>query len=414
MDVYTLKTSSPDVVVAHLVFATGTYRTPLKQTVAHLLDELLPGGSRARSRSHVLEALDGLGATVEATVGGAYLELTVHCTRSVFQDVLALVFEQLCTPKWSVAEFGKASARVRSILLNAAEDTSSRARNKVYQELYKPGHPLYSFGSTHLAHEIEGVTRAEVASFLRDTLTGVGALAVVAGDIPSTTVLSALERCASSLPSTPGKRPIAVLPGRTRTITTPDHIVSLRDKMNVDMFLGMPLSLTRESEDLLPLTLATHILGGGATSRLFHVLRNQKSLTYGAYAGLQGFADPYPGMFVARALFPNNVFKEGRTALREQVALFVEKGVTARELRATIEQLQGKYAVGLSTTAGIAALLLTALKRGKTPEYLRAYPDLLEGVTLSTVNRAIREHCTYALAVTAGAGSVDVTGKPLL
>ena len=187
----------------------------------------------------------------------------------------------------------------------------------------------------------------------------------------------------------------------------------MREKMNVDTFLAIPLALTNNHGQYHALLCGTTILGASGSSRLFLSLRGRQSLTYGAYAGLAGMADGYPGYLLASAIFSNDVFAKGRTALRNEVALWAEKGVTTSELARRKEELAGKYKVGLASTRGIAGALFGSVLAGRGVEYVDKYPAIIEALTLREVNRAIKEHVHYDLAVTAAAGSIDERGKPV-
>jgi len=171
--------------------------------------------------------------------------------------------------------------------------------------------------------------------------------------------------------------------------------------------------LTKDDNDYLPLQLAVQVLGGSFTARLFHTLRTKLSLTYGSYASLAGFDDGYPGYLLAYAIFPNDVFEKGRTALRAVVKEFSAGGITARELAARKEEVAGKYKIALTTTAGMCGALFETLKSGKTVDYVDEYPALVADLTRREVNTAIKRRIEYARAVTTAAGSVDTQGAPI-
>jgi zinc protease len=155
------------------------------------------------------------------------------------------------------------------------------------------------------------------------------------------------------------------------------------------------------------------ILGSSSSSRLFNELRTRKSLTYGAYASLEGFGDGYPGYLSASAVFPSDVFLKGREALRDVVQSFSERGVTAGELSKRKDEVLGRHVVGLSTTAGLASIVFDTLVAQRPLSYIDTIPERLRGISLARVNTAIRKHVRYTDAVTASAGGIDAKGKPI-
>jgi zinc protease len=192
-----------------------------------------------------------------------------------------------------------------------------------------------------------------------------------------------------------------------------DIVIPCKDKMNIDTLLGLPLMLTKYDEDFEPLAVGIAILGSSSSSKLFNELRTRRSLTYGAYASPEGFADGYPGYLYASAVFPSDMFIRGREALREVVQTFVEKGVTASELKKRKEEIVGRHVVGLSTTAGLTGVVFDTLVAGRPLSYLDMWPERLAKLSLTRVNQAIATHVHYEDAVTAAAGGIDELGKPL-
>ncbi len=413
LDVYVLRTETPDVVVANIVLPLGALYSADRRTVSLLIGELLPGGSRAHTKSALLEALDGLGADVHTTVDLLSLTVTVRCTHKYLDQVLELVFAAITLPHWQRAEWLAAHARIANLLHEASEDTKARALSALMRSLYKKGHPWFRRDEQVLAREIEGTTLNEVRSHYTDTLSTVGASVIVAGDVREAEVVGLITRISGGIPTRPGLRDVVAQLGRTTRPKSMEVVVPMRDKMNVDTFLVVPLSITNGSDAYLPLVLGTHILGGSATARLFRVLRNERSLTYGAYARLHGFETPYPGYFCAKAVFPNDVYSAGRVALREQVALFKDKGVTAGEVALAKENIAGRFKVGLSSTSGVATALLGVVTSGRSVAYLDEYPQRIAQISHKEINGVVREHFDPTLGVVGAAGAIGEDGAPL-
>jgi predicted Zn-dependent peptidase len=79
----------------------------------------------------------------------------------------------------------------------------------------------------------------------------------------------------------------------------------------------------------------------------------------------------------------------------------------------TKEEISGRHKVGLSTTSGTADAIFAAALAGRPVSFVDQYPSIIEALSLAEVNRAIKEHIRYDLAVTAAAGAIDQAGHPL-
>ncbi len=405
VDVYILPVRENDVVVCHLCLPGGYAASYDRQALVEVLVQALPGSTRAHSRRAILERFEEVGAEVAVDADGGWCTVTLSSRHAVFPEVFRSVIEVLCGALFPEREVAEALTQVTTALHHAREDTRSCARHSLMDALYAKGHPHWSPSIAALERDLTHVTPPLLRELWRAVRATSGAFVCVAGDVAAPGVRDAVRDAVSLLPQQLPQVPELSV-AHVGAPATKDMVQVVRDRMNIDTCLGIPLSLTRESDAYLPLTLAVGVLGGSATSRLFHTLRTKESLTYGSYALLEGFTDGYPGHLVASAVFPRDVFIRGRAVLREVVRTFAERGVTRAELATRKGEIAGRYVVGLSTTSGVCGALAAAIRSGKSPEYLDEFPARIAAVTHRAVQDAIAEHIRYDRAITAAAGEV--------
>lgn len=413
VDVYLLKTGVPDVVECLMAFPMGTLRAADNDARAKLHAFLMPSGTATMTRPVVRTTLDALGADVSVRMTDRYLEVRIRALASAFGPAFALVMDMITAPRHTAKEFAEAKAQYDAGLREKNEDTSLRAWEALAQAHFSAGHPLYVEHATVTRKKLTNTTLRDAMAFYQDTLSAVGAIVVLAGDIEPGRHLKMLNHACTTLPHTAPKRPHMADLGATHAPNADTYIVTLRDKMNVDTLVGTPLAITKDHDDYWPLMLGVQILGGSASARLFHVLRNKRSLTYDARSMLAGFDSGYPGMFVARAIFPNDVFMAGRSALLDEVRRFGARGVTKSEVDRRKIELIGRYTVGLASTAGSAEALFQNARDGRPVSFVDDYVTRVADISHRDVQRAIREHIPGERLVCAAAGAVDQNGSAL-
>jgi zinc protease len=347
-------------------------------------------------------------------LGESYGTVDVHLSArtEVFTEALRLVVHMLREPVVTDTEFAEAVAHVRTYIEHERENTRAQARVALMRLLYADGHPHSMYTGDEAMRLLRRVTHKNVRAFHQRTFSTVGSLLCVGGDLPRT-LHKDIREITATLPSARPGLGIDVHPDRTLSAAQEDVVVSLKDKINVDTCLAIPLSVTRSHEAYHALALGVAILGGSFTSRLFTSLRGRQSLTYGAYASIAGLEEGQAGYLLASAIFPHDVFLRGRTALRDEVAAFVAQGVSQKEVASRKEEVVGKYKVGLATTEGLVAGIFDTLMAGRPLSYIDESPAIIEAQTTREVNNAIKEHLRYDIAVTAAAGAVNEAGQPL-
>jgi zinc protease len=187
------------------------------------------------------------------------------------------------------------------------------------------------------------------------------------------------------------------------------------------------LSFLPTDPRLYAATVANQILGGGASSRLFMILREQKSWTYGAYARYARRKGV--GFFEASTEVRTEVTDSALKELLHQLERIRTEPVGATELEAAKGALIGRYPLAIETADQVADAVANARLYGLPRDYVQTYRLKLAAVTpaqvLATAQATIRPQSAVIVVVGDGAkiyerikevepvSIVDPEGKPL-
>ena len=174
-------------------------------------------------------------------------------------------------------------------------------------------------------------------------------------------------------------------------------------------------------------TVANKVLGGGADARLFLILREQKSWTYGASSGLSRRRDV--GHFSAGTEVRTPVTDSALVELLSQLERMRTEPVADSELVAAKGYLVGSFPLSIETPQQVASQVSTVKLLGLRDNYLSTYRDRLAAVTAAQVTAAARRviRPDSAVIVVVGDGAaiheklakiapvrvVDTDGKPM-
>ena len=180
-------------------------------------------------------------------------------------------------PTFSDQEFELARTQTLSGLQLEASNPASIATRFFTAGLYGT-HP---YGRSQTAKSVRAITRGDLLGFHGARVKPRGALLVVAGDINMTSLKSLVEKgFAGWTGAAAAPLPLPLLPNRKATEIV---LVHRPGSVQSNLLVG---NLALGAADTLrySASLANRILGGASDSRLFVVLREQKSWTYGAYS----------------------------------------------------------------------------------------------------------------------------------
>ena len=409
------------VVSVSLAFRAGDSYDPVgKEGLSELTAELLSKGTDSRTAEQIAATIEGVGGSLSASAGPDFLTISVDA----LSDQAGLVFDLLgdvtLHSTFPESELDLARTRALSALALQLSQPSAVAQRFFASEVY--GRNPYGRSTTRESYQ--AVTRDDVIQFARARLRPSGALLVVAGDV---TDAQAREFAAKVFAGWRGAAPASpALPAPPARPATGILLVHRPGSAQANIALGNT-TISPTDPIYYPGRVATQVLGGGADARLFLILREQKSWTYGAYAALHRYRGL--GYWQATAEVRTDVADSALAELLWQVERIRTDAIPDSELVAAKGFLVGSFPLTIETPSQIAGQVANVKLLGLGDDYLRLYRERLSAVTaLQARTAAARLYRTRALTVVVvGDGAklydrlkpiaplrlVDVDGKPL-
>ncbi len=356
-----------------LSFRAGTAYDPAgKEGVASFVAELLTKGTPTLTADQIAATIEGVGGTIGASAGNDFLTVSTD----VLSDHADLAFTLLgdVTRRATFPDQELELARTR--FLSALEVELSQADNVAGRAFQKEIYGKNPYGRNTSAPAYRAITRSDVVAFAGRRLRPGGSLLVVAGDI---TLPRAQALATQAFGTWRGAAaPTPVFPAAPTKRGTDILLADRPGSVQTNIVIGNTTFLPTDT-GYYAARIATHVLGGGSDSRLFMILREQKSWTYGSYAALRRNR----GMGYWQATF------EGRTevtdsALAEllhQIDRVRTETIPDSELVAAKGFLVGSFPLTIETPRQIAQVVTTARLLGLGADYIQRYRERLGAVS---------------------------------
>jgi zinc protease len=356
-----------------LSFRAGSAYDPAgKEGVAALVAELLTKGTPTRTADQIAAEIEGVGGSIGASAGDDFFTVSTD----VLSDHADLAFNLLGDVTRRATYPADELELARTRFLSSLEVELSQAGNVAARAFQKEIYGRNPYGRNTSVAAYRAITREDVVAFAGRRLRAGGSLLVVSGDItlPQARALATqafgtwrgAAAPTSAFPAAPTKRGTDIL------------LVNRPGSVQSNIVIGNT-TFTPTDSGYYAARIATHVLGGGSDSRLFMILREQKSWTYGAYAALRRNR----GMGYWQATF------EGRTevtdsALAEllhQIDRVRTETFPDSELVAAKGFLVGSFPLTIETPRQIAQVVTNARLLGLGPDYIQRYRDRLTAVS---------------------------------
>lgn len=410
----------PIVSVSLAMHAGSRYEPQGREGLAELMAELLTKGTRTRTAEQIAEQIEGVGSSLGASAGSDLLTVSTTVLTDHLDLAFTLLSDVLLNSTYPQAEFDLAMQRMLSNLQLEKSSPETLAGRFFAQGIYGD-HP---YGRSVTETSLGGVTRQAVAEHAATWLKPGAAFVVIAGDLSLADARRFLDRYLGAWRGAAPARPTEPAPPPLRA--TEVVLVHRPGSAQSNIAVGN-LGLGPRDPAYFAITVGNKILGQGADSRLFRILREERSWTYGASSGVTRRLGP--GYFSAGTETRNPVTDSALVELIAQLKRIRTEPVADSELTAAKGYLVGSFPRTIETPQQIASQVSTVKLLGLGDDYLRTYRERLAAVTQPDILEAARRVIKpdSAVIVVVGDGQaiyeklrpvapvriIDIDGKPI-
>ena len=376
------------VVQVNLVVLSGTADDPAgKFGIGSLTTAMLTNGAGARNALEIADAIDFLGADLNAVSGIDASTIRLHVPVARLADALPIMADVALRPTFPKDELERLRQQRLTSLIQSRDDAATIASLAFSRVLYGPTH---RFGTATMgtAETIKGFTVDDLRAFYTTMFRPDNAALLVVGDVTADAVLPMMEKnfggwkAAGARPAQP-KFP--TVPARTgRAVYLVDKPGAPQSQIRIGS-----IGVSRSTPDYFPIQIANTILGGSFSSRLNMNLRETHGYTYGASSAFDMRIEPGP--FVAAAGVQTDKTSESLTEFFKELNGILQP-VPADELARARNYVALRFPAGFETTGDISRRLEDMLTYRLPDDYFSRYVANINAVTSSDVQRVARTY----------------------
>ncbi|SMB95596.1 Predicted Zn-dependent peptidase [Thermanaeromonas toyohensis ToBE] len=298
--------------------------------VSHFIEHLLFKGTEKRSAREIAEALESVGGVLNAFTTKEYTCFYTRVLAEHLDLAIDVLSDMLFNPRFNLEDIEK-EKKVILEEIKMYEDSPDELVHDLFAQTVWPGHPL---GRAILGtfQSIEGLNRERICNYYHEHYNARNIVLAAAGNFKTQELEEKLAK-AFGQRELPGE-PAVYYPPHDR----PGISINIKDTEQVQICLGTP-GLAQDDEDIYALQALNNILGGGISSRLFQLIREDNALAYSVYSYHAGYVDS--GLFTVYAGTSPSNFRQVVELILKQLAILKNEGVTEKELKRTKDQIRG-------------------------------------------------------------------------
>ena len=369
----------PIVAVRVYMLAGAVQEPPEQAGLANLTGALLARGTAKHTGPQIDSAIEFVGGRLDA---GAGRDGTVAWLGVLKKDLtlgLDLLGEVVLSPAFPEAELKRKVAEIQAGLQRLEENPGAVASRELAKLVF-PGHP-YGIAVEGTRESVGALTRDDVVRFYgrhaRPDTTIIAFVGAVTIDEARREILARFGAWPRPT-APPGTVPFAAAGPAPRAESIK------RDLTQTTVLLGRQ-AVTQRDPDYFPLTVASYILGGGSTSRLYTRVRDEGGLAYDVRSHLA------PGKYGARFIVSTQTraaeVGKATKMIEDELGRMRRDPVTERELTLAKDYLIGSFPLRLDTSSKMADFIVAVEDLGLGLDYADRYRELVARVTAADVQR---------------------------
>ena len=359
-----------------------TDRVGLANTTAQMLRE----GTKSRTSVQIAEDIDRLGATLSAgsSFGSPDVVLSASGLSDNFDAWFAVAVDVLLNPSFPADELEKLKQRQR-VQLREQRSAANFLLNERFNRAVYGEHPAANVSPTR--ESLDALSREALIKWHRERYAPQNALLGIAGDVRAKDLIANLEKRLAGWKKSEIKQtwPPNPAPAMSRKVL----LVHRPNSVQTTVALGN-IAIDRRSSDYLPMVVMNDVIGGGASSRLFLNLREEKGYTYGVYSDFSALR--YPGPWRAGGNMRTEVTEGALMEFFHEIRRIREEPVPAEELEESKRSIAASFALSLEQPTRVLNFAIVRKQYGLPADYWDTYAARIMAITADEVQRVARKY----------------------
>jgi len=380
--------------------------------VAACTAEMLNEGGAGRSGKQIADEAARLGATLSSTAPAAGEAAVAEGSglTSHFSEWLELLTGMVLHPSFSADEFGMLRQRwLVRIRLRATQP--SVLADDALQRLTYGSHPASIPSPT--AESLGKITPEMLAAWHRERYTPAKTTISCIGRVRPNAVASQLEKLLGGWKSpATNPAPLPSLPdGAPRRVVLIDRPGAPQTELAIGGLL-----MERRDPDFVAVGVLNGVLGGGISSRLFRILRDQKGYSFNPGSVYSAYR--FRGFWRIRAGVRTDATADSIAIILEQLRRLCEEPIPAAELEASKSNSVGNFALRLEQPGEVISQSFLRYRYGFSSDYWERFPAKVNAVSASETQALAQRYLApgraHIVAVGDGArirGALEKLGK---
>ena len=392
---------------AALIRTGNLFDPPDKRGLAGLTGEVLrSGGTKTRTGDQLDQDLENVAASVESQIGETNGTLSFSCLKENADQVLALFRDLLTSPEFRQDKVDLAKTQTRSEISRRNDDADGIADREFSDIVYGRNTP---YGWMIEYADIDNIQRQDLMKFYHRYYFPANITLEIIGDFSTADMKGKLEQLLGSWKYT--QPPVPAFP-KVEEKAEPGVFLAMKDDTTQTFFHVGELGGELRDKDYPALEVASEILGGGFSSRLFRNVRTKHGWAYNISSSWAANYD-HPGTFEISGSTQSAHTVDTLKAIGDELEKIRTAEVSDNELQTAKDTVLNGFVFNFDRPSKTINRLMIYQYYGYPKDFIFQYQKAIAGVTKADVLRVAQKYFQPANLSYVAVGNPKDFGTPL-
>jgi zinc protease len=383
IEAWFVQDSTVPLIAMEYAFSGGASQDPAaKPGVGNMVADLLDEGSGDLDSKTFHERLDRRAIELSFSATRDYFRGSLRMLKDNRDEAFDLLRLSLTSPHFDDADVERIRAQLMSGLRREISSPNALAGRKFLEAAYGDGHP-YGRPASGTLQSVPTIGVNDLKDYTRRVLAKNTLRIAVVGDVDAGTLGKLLDRTFGELPAKADLTPVADI----EAAKPPQRFFIPLDVPQTVVMFGGP-GIKRADPNFMAAYVVNHILGSGASSRLYREVREKRGLAYSVSESLLWMN--HSALFIGSTGTRGDRAVETVDAINREVRRMAEDGPTRQELDEAKSYLKGSQMLALDTSSKLASALLQYQLDKLGIDYIEKRNAVVEAVTMDQVKQAAK------------------------
>ncbi len=376
-----------------------------KTTAASFIPEMLMRGTKSKNYEQLRNEIDRLQSRISVSGRRAVdvMSGSIQSDREHFLPAIQLLAEIFQQPAFAAEEFEIIKKRRRADIESGLSDPRTLGMTAMSRAMHPwPADSIHYVPTLEEELErLEATTLEQVQQLYNELVGGSYLEIAVVGDFEPDQVTQEIEQSFASWKSPAPYRRVAEA---FRDVTADRIKIDTPDKEMAMVVMSSVVKMNDEDPRYPAMVMASYVLGRSAKSRLLNRLRHQGGLSYSAFGNFSADSQDERGGLMAMAICAPQNADKALAAMREEIAAWIEKGITDEELAEAQTSYELKFKSSLASERYLLDEIAEGLELDRTLQFRAELLEKIKALTPADIRAALQDVLGKAAMIEIQAG----------